>query len=106
MGPSKGASTAADGPHATTPRASPLKPRTRPPAWSPARRITTSICACTSNSGTPSLMSPGRAWKPAERAAPEARKLEKLQGKLAQKNEVLAELMQEHVQLKKELGEL
>jgi len=40
------------------------------------------------------------------RAAPEARKLEKLEAKLAQKNEVLAELMQEHVQLKKELGEL
>jgi transposase-like protein len=33
-------------------------------------------------------------------------KIEKLQAKLAQKNEVLAELMQEHVQLKKELGEL
>ena len=30
----------------------------------------------------------------------------KLEAKLAQKNEVLAELMQEHVQLKKELGEL
>ena len=33
-------------------------------------------------------------------------KIEKLEAKLAQKNEVLAELMQEHVQLKKELGEL
>lgn len=32
--------------------------------------------------------------------------IERLQAKLAQKNEVLAELMQEHVQLKKELGEL
>ena len=32
-------------------------------------------------------------------------KIEKLEAKLAQKNEVLAELMQEHVQLKKELGE-
>jgi transposase-like protein len=32
--------------------------------------------------------------------------IEKLEAKLAQKNEVLAELMQEHVQLKKELGEL
>jgi transposase len=32
--------------------------------------------------------------------------IEKLETKLAQKNEVLAELMQEHVQLKKELGEL
>ena len=40
------------------------------------------------------------------RAAPEARKLQKLEAKLAQKNEVLAELMQEHVQLKKEFGEL
>ena len=37
---------------------------------------------------------------------PEARKLEKLEAKLTQKNEVLAELMQEHVQLKKEIGEL
>jgi transposase-like protein len=33
-------------------------------------------------------------------------KIEKLEAKLAQKNEVLAELMQEHVELKKELGEL
>ena len=33
-------------------------------------------------------------------------KIEKLEAKLLQKNEVLAELMQEHVQLKKELGEL
>lgn len=33
-------------------------------------------------------------------------KIEKLEAKLAQKNEVLAELMQEHLQLKKELGEL
>jgi transposase-like protein len=33
-------------------------------------------------------------------------KIEKLQQKLVQKNEVLAELMEEHVQLKKELGEL
>jgi transposase len=33
-------------------------------------------------------------------------KIEKLEAKLAQKNEVLAELMEEHVQLKKELGEL
>ncbi len=33
-------------------------------------------------------------------------KIEKLEAKLAQKNEVLAELLQEHVQLKKELGEL
>ena len=40
------------------------------------------------------------------RFTPEARKIEKLETRLAQKNEVLAELMQEHVQLKKELGEL
>ncbi len=33
------------------------------------------------------------------------RKLAALEGKLQQKNEVLAELMQEYVQLKKELGE-
>lgn len=33
-------------------------------------------------------------------------RIEKLEAKLAQKNEVLAELMQEHVALKKELGEL
>src|SRR3989337_889998 len=32
---------------------------------------------------------------------PEVRKIEKLEAKLAQKNEVLAELMEEHVQLKK-----
>ena len=37
---------------------------------------------------------------------PESRKIEKLEAKLTQKNEVLAELMQEHVALKKELGEL
>lgn len=37
---------------------------------------------------------------------PEASRIEKLEAKLAQKNEVLAELMQEHVELKKELGEL
>jgi len=37
---------------------------------------------------------------------PEARRLEKLEAKLTQKNEVLAELMQEHVQVKNELGEL
>lgn len=34
------------------------------------------------------------------------RKIAFLEGKLANKNEVIAELMQEHVQLKKELGEL
>ena len=40
------------------------------------------------------------------RGTPEAAKIEKLEAKLTQKNEVLAELMQEHVQLKKEVGEL
>jgi len=34
------------------------------------------------------------------------RKIAALQEKLAKKNEVVAELMEEHVQLKKELGEL
>lgn len=34
------------------------------------------------------------------------RRLEQLQAKLADKNEVIAELMHEHVVLKKELGEL
>ena len=34
------------------------------------------------------------------------RKIAFLEGKLANKNEVIAELMQEHVQLKKELGDL
>ncbi len=34
------------------------------------------------------------------------RKIEQLEAKLTRKNEVLAEVMQEHVQLKKELGEL
>jgi transposase-like protein len=33
-------------------------------------------------------------------------KIAHLENKLAQKNEVVAELLQEHVQLKKELGEL
>lgn len=34
------------------------------------------------------------------------RQIEQLEAKLVQKNEVISELMQEHVQLKKELGEL
>jgi len=34
------------------------------------------------------------------------KKMAKLEGKLAQKNEVLAELMEEHVKLKKSLGEI
>jgi len=36
----------------------------------------------------------------------QSRKLESLEAKLATKNEVLSELMEEHVKLKKELGEL
>jgi len=34
------------------------------------------------------------------------RKIEQLQAKLVQKNEVIVELMEDHVKLKKELGEL
>lgn len=34
------------------------------------------------------------------------RRIEQLQAKLTEKNEVIAELMQEHVKLKKETGEL
>ncbi len=34
------------------------------------------------------------------------RQIAQLQDKLAKKNEVVAELLEEHVQLKKELGEL
>ena len=36
----------------------------------------------------------------------QARKVEALEAKLVTKNEVLSELMEEHVKLKKELGEL
>ena len=36
----------------------------------------------------------------------QAKLVEQLQAKLVKKNEVIAELMEEHVQLKKELGEL
>ena len=36
----------------------------------------------------------------------QARKVEALEAKLTMKNEVLSELMEEHVKLKKELGEL
>lgn len=39
-------------------------------------------------------------------ADPRDKKIELLQAKLAQKNEVVAELLQEHIQLKKEFGEL
>jgi transposase-like protein len=36
----------------------------------------------------------------------ESRRIQKLEEKLQKKNEVLSELMEEHVKLKKELGEL
>ena len=36
----------------------------------------------------------------------QARKVEALEAKLVTKNEVLSELMEEHIKLKKELGEL
>lgn len=39
-------------------------------------------------------------------ARADERKITQLEAKLTTKNEVIAELMQEHVQLKKELGEL
>ena len=39
------------------------------------------------------------------RVDPRDRRIEQLEAKLTQKNEVLAELMQEHVALKKALGE-
>ena len=35
----------------------------------------------------------------------QAKKIEQLEGKIQKKNEVVAELLEEHVQLKKELGE-
>ena len=46
----------------------------------------------------------GRKSKAAEEA--HQHKVEALEAKLQRKNEVLAELMEEHTQLKKELGEL
>ena len=42
----------------------------------------------------------------ARQAASKDRKIELLEAKLHKKNEVVAELMEEHVQLKKEFGEL
>jgi len=41
-----------------------------------------------------------------EQESQRARRVEVLEAKLATKNEVLSELMEEHVKLKKELGEL
>lgn len=46
-----------------------------------------------------------RSGKPAGTSAAE-RKIEQLQAKLVNKNEVIAELMEENVKAKKELGEL
>jgi transposase-like protein len=53
-----------------------------------------------------------QAEKAFDRAAPNrradearARQIDHLEARLAQKNEVISELLQEHVQLKKELGE-
>jgi|SRR5438128_6583028 len=45
----------------------------------------------------------GRKFKSVEDA--KDKKIEKLEAKLQRKNEVLAELMEEHTQLKKDLGE-
>lgn len=53
--------------------------------------------------GAAAFATTGRSRKAAEEA--KDRKIATLEGKLQQKNEVLAELMQEYVQLKKELGE-
>jgi transposase len=53
--------------------------------------------------GAAAFATTGRSRKTAEEA--KDRKIATLEGKLQQKNEVLAELMQEYVQLKKELGE-
>lgn len=46
----------------------------------------------------------GRKSKAADEA--QQQKVERLEAKLQRKNEVLAELLEEHTQLKKELGEL
>ena len=48
------------------------------------------------------LSSPGR---PPRLDQAKDRKIEQLQAKLVQKNEVIVELMEEHVKLKKEFGE-
>jgi|SRR5215471_5486634 len=50
------------------------------------------------------LFANGRKFKAVEDAKDQ--KIERLQAKLQRKNEVLAELMEEHTQLKKDLGEL
>jgi transposase len=53
--------------------------------------------------GTAAFANTGKRRKAAEDA--KDRKIAALEDKLQRKNEVLAELMEEHVQLKKELGE-
>jgi hypothetical protein len=50
------------------------------------------------------LFENGRKAKAVEDAKDE--KIQKLEAKLARKNEVMAELMEAHTQLKKDLGEL
>src|SRR5262245_45791699 len=54
--------------------------------------------------GHRAFASNGRHAKKAEAA--QQGKIERLEAKLRRKDEVIAELMEEHVQLKKELGEL
>ena len=51
-----------------------------------------------------SLFENGRAAKAVDNAKDE--KIQKLEAKLTRKNEVMAELMEAHTQLKKDLGEL
>lgn len=47
-----------------------------------------------------------RKSNPKRSKAAEQRRIAKLEAKITQKNEVVAELLEEHVKLKKELGEL
>ena len=56
------------------------------------------------DNGAAAFDNPGKRRKTQEDA--KDRRIAALEQKLQQKNEVLAELLQEHVQLKKELGEL
>ena len=51
--------------------------------------------------GAAAFAKPGRKAKDVQ-----AKRIEALERKLAKKNEVVAELLEEHVQLKKELGDL
>ncbi len=48
----------------------------------------------------------GKRGRPDRSKALEQRRIAKLEAKISQKNEVVAELLEEHVKLKKELGEL